>query len=192
MRLLYEFSKIRKGVTKNRLEDKNGEPHGFYQIAQIETLTLKQPVETLLLHSAKTKLHLLQSGQVLISLIGSRIQAAVVPELELPAVASNNLAVITLNTAMIDPHYFVAIVRTPIFQKQAQAGITGSVIPHLSLEALQQFRIPVPFIAEQQKIAQGYRSLERYQTAVQAQLLAQWQLLEAETLTVLGENYGDH
>jgi restriction endonuclease S subunit len=192
MRSLYEFSKIRKGVTKNRLEDKNGELYGFYQIAQIEMLMLKQPIELLILHPAKTKSHLLQSGQVLISLTGSRIQAAVVPELEIPTVASNNLAIITLDHTMIDPHYFVAIVRTPIFQKQAQAGITGSVIPHLSLEALQQFRIPVPLIAKQQKIAQGYRSLERYQTAVQAQLLAQWQLLEAETLTVLGENYGDH
>jgi restriction endonuclease S subunit len=187
MRSLYEICSMRKGVTKNRLEDKNGEPHGFYQIAQIEMLTLKPPTEIHTLLPDKTKSHLLKPGQIVMSLTGARIQAAIVPELEVPSVASNNMAILTLNPT-IDPHYFVAIVRTPIFQKQAQAGITGSVIPHLRIESLRKFQIPVPSIADQQKIGRGYQSLERYQTAFQAQLLAQWQMLEAETLEVLREN----
>lgn len=190
MRFLSDFCTIRKGITKNRFEDDNGELHGFYQIAQIETLILKQPNEKLVLHAEKAKSHLLQSGQVLISLIGTNIQAAVIPDLERPTVASNNLAILTLNHKMIDSLYFVAVVRTSIFKNQARAGITGSVLPHLSIDVLRRFQIPVPSIEDQRKISRAYQSLERYQNAFQAQLSAQWQMLEVETLTALGENYG--
>lgn len=182
---LRKLCQLRKGITKNRLEQPDGSTHGLYQIAQLEKFELGEASEQANLDASKARAHLLESGQVLVSLIGARTQAAVVTELKLPTVANSNLAILTPDIAQLDPYFLVSIIRTEEFQQQAQARITDSVLPHLSLDSLAQLKIPIPPISLQKEIASGFLALEAYQDLTQTFLRRQKEAFEAEVMKTL-------
>lgn len=183
--LLDQVCQLRKGITKKRLEQPNGTLYGVFQITQINTINLDPPSETAMLDPIKTAPHALQPNQVLISLIGQHVQAGVVPDLNSPMVANANLAVLTPDAVRLDAHYLAALVRTTFFQARLTERITGSVLPHISLDALRKVEIPLPSLEIQRAIADGFLTLEIYRSTAQREFAFQESLLDAEVSQVL-------
>ena len=182
---LSQIGQLRKGITRKRLEDPFGSAYGLYQIANLKSLSLEMPSETVYLDPIKIKDHALLPGDVLVSLIGVMPVAGVVPTLPIPAVANANVAVFRVNQQRVDPWYIAAVFRTSLIQTQLAEAITGSVIPNLSLAALAKTEVPIPNIEIQRAVANAYRSMEHLESSVLLALGHQRSLLEAESLAAI-------
>lgn len=87
--------------------------------------------------------YILREGDIVVSTIFNDLKMYVYAKSDPPAVASNNLAIIRSNS----DDYIVSYLQTEdgkhIFSEQAKDLITGNIIPYISVEAIQNIRIPI-------------------------------------------------
>lgn len=97
----------------------------------------------------------LASGDVVVSLRGSRNAAAVTENLEelgKPVFATLDVAVLRLGSA-VHPAYLVWFLNLPDTQDILAADRSGSAAPRLPLSALKKLDVPLPSLAYQQAVA---------------------------------------
>lgn len=96
----------------------------------------------------------LQQDDILLSIVGTMSIFLVVPEFILPANINQNVALVRLKQGCIAPSYIKQFLQSESFYAQLQRENTVQAQPSLSLEQVGQFKILVPPINEQRRIAE--------------------------------------
>jgi type I restriction enzyme S subunit len=68
--------------------------------------------------------------------------------------------------------FLLSVLKSPLAYDQATVGTTGTAQPTIPLGALRQFLVPVPPLAEQQRIVAKVDELLRWCDALEARLTA--------------------
>jgi hypothetical protein len=147
----------RGGMRVRSVSVKDIGPNGLVAAGVDET-----PVE----HLADVERYVLQPGDVLLSVRGTRLKVAVVPEELAGAVATATLAVIRIRDDALLPDVLVAYLRSSAGQAQLSSrarSATGQIA--LTARDIREVEVPLPPTDTQRRIAALARELDAYETA---------------------------
>jgi len=119
----------------------------------------------------------IEAGDILVTTMGTIGRAAVVPKDIGTAIIDSHLFRMRLNQSMVDPHYLCyAINGYSGLQQQLAQMSRGSIMAGLNTTILKECSIPLPPLAEQQRIAanltEQMAAVDRARAAAEAQLAA--------------------
>lgn len=137
------------GVTFIKTEAIDGNSLNYSKLSYID-------VET---HNTTLKRSILKTDDILITIAGATIgKCAMVPEKLLPANTNQALAIVRLNETVCKKYIFY-ILQSHYMKEYINASAKGSAQPNLNLEQLNNFKFPLPPLAEQKRIVE---TLERF------------------------------
>ena len=103
-------------------------------------------------HNKELKRSILNHNDILITIAGATIgKCAIVPKEILPANTNQALAIIRLKPD-VNLKYVFHLIKSNYLKKYIEQNIKGSAQPNLNLEQLNNFTIPYPSTAEQNRI----------------------------------------
>ena len=117
----------------------------------------------------KLKRSQLQSGDVIISIVGSVGASFQVDESVIPANINQNVALIRPNNEL-DSNFLKQVIASELIQDEISQELTVQAQPSLSLKQIGDFKIPAPPLPEQQKIAKILSSVDEVIEKTQAQI----------------------
>jgi type I restriction enzyme S subunit len=102
-----------------------------------------------------------QPGDVLLNITGASIgRVCVVPDEICPANVNQHVCIIR-SDGTIDPHFLALFISTPDFQQFIQDNQSGATRQALTKQAIEDFRVPLPPLPEQQRIAEALSKADR-------------------------------
>lgn len=163
-----EFGKIIKDIKRgvhipaSRLDELLSKEETDYQyLSMANFYNINQDLPYLKNVDNSIERYSLYKNDIIISKNGAPVKVGIVPDMKnnKHIIANGNVYIIRLNEELANPYYIKAFFDSEIGM-QLFAGITaGSVIPTISLDSLKSLKIPLPPIAEQNKIADGYKKI---------------------------------
>lgn len=105
-------------------------------------------------------------GLVLYGKLRPYLNKVFVPSYE--GIASSEFVPIAPHPSLLSPKYLAAYLRTPGFVAYANANTTGSRQPRVRLEALWSVLLPLPPLAEQERIVERLEALQEKLRALEA------------------------
>lgn len=190
---LQHICEVTQGAPLSRLRHENGIPFRIIQIGNLNTL---EPDDDLEVERLSSRAPYVRPGDVLVSLRGSPIRAAVVPEGMDDCVASPNIAILSLrnprtpmNDDGLDPYFLAGLFSSDYMNRALNAYLGGGAVPSLSVRTLRALKVPVLEPQLQRDFAEAFKAHNR--TTVNSQKLVAFQRerLEAELTLQLGENH---
>lgn len=142
--------------------------------------------ETSVEHVAEVARYVLQPGDVLISVRGTQLKVAVVPEDLAGAVATATVAVIRFRDGGLLPEVLAAYLRSPAGQAQLSSrarSATGQIA--LTARDIRDIEVPVPPMAVQRRIAGLVRELDAYEAAASEAIQRRRETLAEVTATLM-------
>jgi len=120
----------------------------------------------------KLKSFQVRGGDYLISCSGVTLgRITRIPEIYKEGVINQALLRVRINGELITHKYFVHIFRSPFFQRLLFKNSTGSAIPNLKgVSELKKLPLPIPPLAEQERIVKRLEQLLGWCDALEAQL----------------------
>jgi type I restriction enzyme S subunit len=112
------------------------------------------------MHETTLKRSILQANDILFTIAGTIGKCVIVPEDILPANTNQALAIIRL-TDKINHNYAFYLMQSKYMKNYMQRCIKGSAQPNLNLQQLNEFKIPLPPLEEQDRIV---AILDRFDT----------------------------
>lgn len=111
----------------------------------------------------KAERHCLRNGDLVVSKNGSPFKVAVAETDDETKIAVNgNAYIVRLDPQKADPYYVAAFLVSEDGKATMAREATGTTVPGLPLANLRRMEIPLPSLAEQQRIGETYRrSLDR-------------------------------
>ena len=103
----------------------------------------------------------LRIDDVLVTAVGQIGQAAVVREIDLPAVAGENIIVIRLRPNTITGDLLAVLFSVQVIQEQLRQVSIGAALPQLTVEALGSILIPIPDQDTQYRLVSQLKDAER-------------------------------
>lgn len=158
------INEIRRGIhiSANQLDELLSKEETDYQyLSMANFYNINQDLPYLKNVDRKLERYSLSRNDIIISKNGAPVKVGIVPDMKnnKHIIANGNVYIIRLNEELANPYYIKAFFDSEIGM-QLFAGITaGSVIPTISLDSLKSLKIPLPPIAEQNKIADGYKKI---------------------------------
>ena len=121
-------------------------------------------------HLGYLKRSILQANDILITIAGTLGRTTIVRENDLPLNANQAVSIIRLvNTTDISLKFLIYALNAPEIQKYLVGQKKITAIPNLTLEIIENCLIPIPPLAEQQRIVAKIEELlpliDRYETA---------------------------
>lgn len=183
--MLQDLCRMSSGPSISRLKSTQGDPFRIIQVADLNSLDPEQEleIERLPIYHTPT----VDPGDVLLSLRGSPIRAAVVPEGMLGCVASSNIAVLRLKQPKsdkypdgLDPYYLAGLLGSEYMSQILAAYSGGEVVVSLSIRNLRILEVPVPPKKLQGYFAEAFKSQRKFSMNMQKLLALQAKSLEAE------------
>ncbi|GGL92975.1 hypothetical protein GCM10010840_33830 [Deinococcus aerolatus] len=178
---LGDLGELKQGPTLSRFLEPAGSEYRILQISNLRDLTV-QPHEDdrkEFLDGPRAAEHAVQAGQILISLRGSALKAAVV-EQDLPdTVVSNSLTTLVPRPDLADPYFLAALLNSAHMQQRVTPLFTGITVQGIPLAKFRKLAIHLPVLSEQQKLARVLRALAEYRRAVQGVLTLREEEIEA-------------
>jgi restriction endonuclease S subunit len=113
--------------------------------------------------------HALKSGDLILKARGNVNSAAVVSEIQGEAIAAAPLVVIRLRSEAVRPEYLQWFLNHPTTQARLTAAATGSYIPTVGKQALEELEIDLPPL-EQQALIVRIASLATEEQALLARI----------------------
>ena len=163
-----EFGKIIKDIKRgvhipaSRLDELLSKEETDYQyLSMANFYNINQDLPYLKNVDNSIERYSLSKNDIIISKNGAPVKVGIVPDMKnnKHIIANGNVYIIRLNEELANSYYIKAFFDSEIGM-QLFAGITaGSVIPTISLDSLKSLKIPLPPIAEQNKIADGYKKI---------------------------------
>ncbi len=95
-----------------------------------------------------------RSGDVLFSAVGATLGVAAVVDTTESFCFQRHIALIRPNHAVLDARFAWHMLRSGILHRLAWASTTGSAQPTVPLRAIRTFPLPLPSLAEQQRVAE--------------------------------------
>jgi restriction endonuclease S subunit len=114
---------------------------------------MTKEIDTFVEDTGKLNQYLLEEGDILFTSKGYRFQAIPFKKLNTPAVASSIFFIIRPNRSKIVPGYLAAILNQPENLRHFQKSGAGSSIPSIRKSELADFKIPMPDLDTQRRIA---------------------------------------
>jgi restriction endonuclease S subunit len=97
---------------------------------------------------------LLETGDVLIQPRGVTYRAALVSELPAPAIAAAPLYVLRPSFQKVRARYLVSFLNDPITQSLLRQAATGTHVPQVSRQTLEQLEVPLPALKDQDSLGE--------------------------------------
>ena len=113
----------------------------------------------------------LKSGDILFSITGDLGRVAEVKERHLPANINQNLAIVRIDTDLLNQGYCKHFLRSHFCQDQVKREQTISAQPSLNLKQISNLTILLPSLVEQEKIAEILTSLDDQIESVELKLV---------------------
>lgn len=111
----------------------------------------------------------LTAGELVFQTRGVSYRAASVPDPTPPMVAAGSLFILRPDASRLLADYLVFFLNLPTTQVILRQSATGSTIPNLRRDAIERLEVPLPSLADQQKLVAVGR-LVRQQADIEARL----------------------
>jgi hypothetical protein len=183
---LQDLCEVSQGAPLSRLRNDQGKEFDVIQVADLDLLAYGAALSTERLSPDQTPT--VQPDNVLLSLRGSPIRAAVVPEKMAGSVASPNIAVLNLKPPKkgeydregIDPHFLAGLLSSEYMRNHFKAYSDGGAVTSLSVRKLREVEIPIPSVYLRDTFAAAFRSRGQISASARKLMALQSERLEAE------------
>ena len=177
---LGKIGDLRQGLTLSRYLDSGGVPRRVLQVANLDGMrVVKRDDRVESMDMTRIKEHEVRPEQVLLSLRGSVLKAAVVPDDMDDAVVSNSLVIFDLDRKKADPYFIAGLLNSEAMQSRVSTLFTGTTIQGIPLSRFKQVQIELPPLEEQSRFAEAFRALANYDAAMREVLRLRDQELKA-------------
>lgn len=164
---LCQLADLRSGYSfRSSLESQPAGPVAVLQMKDISAFGELSLDAATRIHVPDAANHALKPGDVILKARGNVNSAAVVPGVQAETVAAAPLVVIRLRSDAVNPAYLQWFLNHPTTQARLTAAATGSYIPTVGKQALEELEIDLPPVEQQALIVQ----LAELATAEQALL----------------------
>ena len=138
-------------------------------------------------NNAKVGMYELKEGDVILSIRGNSLKAAVVPEDDEDLLLSQNFIGIRCKKDL-NPDYLKVFLESPLGQYLLSNKMSGTAIPTLSKKDIETLAIPLPTIKEQEEMMDVYKKKEDYVESERARLEKELMQLKIQTYEKMGIN----
>jgi restriction endonuclease S subunit len=184
---LEDLGVIEQGPNLARFRHPAGEAFQIVQIRNLDRLEVTGILEVETALASKADPFRIKAGQVLVSLRSTPVKAAAVPTSVAGCLAGSNLAVVAPR-AGVDSHYLAGLLSSTFMKHRLDEIMGGTVIPSLSVSFLRKLKLPMPPLDEQQTLAEGFKSLDRYGELALTLIERRTLRLEAQLSKLFGSN----
>lgn len=144
-------------IPPERWKKKDSKNYEYIDISSLDN-TIKQITVTQQISStsapSRATTHV-ATDDVLVSTVRPNLNAVALVPTEMPAaIASSGLSVLRARQDIVDPHYLFHLVQSPWFIQQCCDLATGASYPAVSDAKIRRITVPLPPLAEQQRIAE--------------------------------------
>ena len=184
---LDELVQISQGITLNRYRDDEGVQERIVNARNLDQLYIKGDLSLEQLKVSNLVQYQLKTDDVVITIRGTPIKAAVVTAEVADSLAGQNLAVLRPKEN-INPVY-LAVVLCSKWLERSLTMLYGqsSATQLISIAQLRKLEIPLPDLSTQDKIAQLFLSAERARKITLEALETRQRLTEFTLFQILGE-----
>jgi hypothetical protein len=121
--------------------------------------------------SKPKKRFFLQDGDIAITCRGTQMKISIIRSSgNIPAVPSENVAVIRVDKEKLDPYFLYTYLMTPTGRQAIEERMSGGTHIVLSVRDLRAVKIPILPLSEQKRIAQEYRDANEWYEAEKKKL----------------------
>lgn len=183
---LQDLCEVTQGAPLSRLRSDQGKEFDIIQVADLDLLAYGAELSAERLWPDQTPT--VQPDNVLLSLRGSPIRAAVVPEKMAGCVASPNIAVLNIkhpkkgehDRGGIDPHFLAGLLSSTYMRNYFKAYSDGGAVTSLSVRRVREVEVPIPSVYLQDNFAAAFRSQGQISVSARKLMALQTERLEAE------------
>ena len=185
---LDELVQISQGITLNRYRDDEGVQERIVNARNLDQLYIKGDLSLEQLKVSNLVQYQLKTDDVVITIRGTPIKAAVVTAEVAGSLAGQNLAMLRPKSKYINPVY-LAVVLCSKWLERSLTMLYGqsSATQLISIAQLRKLEIPLPDLSTQDKIAQLFLSAERARKITLEALETRQRLTEFTLFQILGE-----
>lgn len=149
---LRDVARVFAGTVPAKTDDTPGQPE-FFGIAEISAEGAA-PLRYVEEGTNLDKAVFLETGDVVIALLGDVGHAALVDDEHSGAVLGRECAALRVNdSTILRPIWLYAWARSAVFKSLAQAMATGATMPRIRTRAIEEFEVPLPPLRQQDKLA---------------------------------------
>jgi hypothetical protein len=184
---LDELVEISQGITLSRYRNHEGVQERIVNARNLDQLYIKGELSLEQLNVSNLAQYQLKTDDVVITIRGTPIKAAVVTAEVADSLAGQNLAVLRPKEN-INPVY-LAVVLCSKWLERSLTMLYGqsSATQLISIAQLRKLKIPLPDLATQEKIAQLFLSAERAKKITLEAIETRQKLTEFTLFQILGE-----
>jgi hypothetical protein len=185
---LDELVQISQGITLNRYRDDEGVQERIVNARNLDELYIKGDLSLEQLKVSNLARYQLKTDDVVITIRGTPLKAAVVTAEVAGSLAGQNLAMLRPKSKYINPVY-LAVVLCSKWLERSLTMLYGqsSATQLISIAQLRKLEIPLPDLSTQDKIAQLFLSAERARKITLEALETRQRLTEFTLFQILGE-----
>ena len=158
---LQNIARLTTGIRMKRIDSKRAEGEAIYiRAGDVNDLLLDFDNSEKIKASGNFSRYTAEPGDILITRAGTVGRVALVPDYAVPLIiGSNVLRVNITDKKRILPEFLLAVLRSDYGQTQIGMFTGGSPIRAISVSGVRQIMIPLPPIAEQQKVASQIKKI---------------------------------
>lgn len=158
---LQNVARITTGIRMKKIESKRAEGEAIYiRAGDVNDLLIDFDTSEKIKASDDFSRYTTEPGDILITRAGTVGRVALVSDYAVPLIiGSNVLRVSITDKKRILPEFLLAILRSKYGQKQIEMFTGGSPIRAISVSGVRQIMIPLPPIAEQEKVASQIKKI---------------------------------
>ena len=158
------IKEIRRGIhiPASRLDELLSKEETDYQyLSMANFYNINQDLPYLKNVDRRMERYSLSTNDIIISKNGAPVKVGIVPDMKSNKhiIANGNVYIIRLNETLANPYYIKALFESETGMQLLASITAGAVIPTISLDSLKNLKIPLPPIAEQNTIADGYKKI---------------------------------
>ena len=128
-----------------------------------------------------------EAGDILVSLVGTFGKSLVVPDVFEPGIINPRLVRVSLDSNLIDPHFFSLFFKSPLAQFQLDLCSHGGTMNIVNAKNISELLVPVPPIKEQKRIAEVLARAEELRSKRREAIAQLDTLIQAIFLEMFGD-----
>ncbi|MEN6318036.1 MAG: restriction endonuclease subunit S [Syntrophaceae bacterium] len=188
--LLASPDKLSYGVLKPGTDDVSGTE--MYRVVDIGEWGKKNPTRPSMISKKLAQEYvrtMLESGDVLLSVMATIGRAMIVTEDMVGANVNRAIVVIKPNREIVDSHFLLYHLLSPAVQTEFEERQIGSAQPRINLTELRKFQVPLPPLNEQAEIVRRVKSLFGKADGFEAEYKEAMELIEALPEIILSKAF---
>ncbi|AZI45238.1 restriction endonuclease subunit S (plasmid) [Deinococcus psychrotolerans] len=187
-----DLGELRQGLTLNRYLDSAGPVMRVLQVANLSGVEVAPSDGDRMeqLDLKRIKAYTAQPNQILISLRGSSLKAAVVPDGLRDAVISSSLTILEVRPELADPRFLAGLFSSEAMQAQVAPLFTGLTVQGIPLHRFKDIQIQLPPLAVQRDYAAAFQAAADYRETVEKVIALRSESLSARLTAFIVKERG--